>query len=90
MTAKNEALFRLGKLLGDKEGPMAEEIKKIADLVGGIEESAPNGTVSIPFISTPQKTNMNDWTITCAVPKAEQSVEASIAADNPETFGPRL
>ena len=28
MTAKNEALFRLGKLLGDKEGPMAEEIKK--------------------------------------------------------------
>lgn len=41
MTAKNEALFRLGKLLGDKDGPMAEEIKKIADLVGGIEESAP-------------------------------------------------
>ena len=73
MTAKNEALFRLGKLLGDKEGPMAEEIKKIADLVGSIEESAPNGTVSIPFISTPQRdTNMGDWTITCAVPGENQ------------------
>lgn len=86
MTAKNEALFRLGKLLGDKEGPMAEEIKKIADLVGGIEESAPTGTVSIPFISTPNKVDLNDWTVTCAVPKAEQSVEEHLAADNPETF----
>lgn len=72
MTAKNEALFRLGKLLGDKEGPMAEEIKKIADLVGGIEESAQNGTVSIPFVNTPQRTNMNDWTVTRAVPGENQ------------------
>lgn len=90
MTAKNEALFRLGKLLGDKEGPMAEEIKKIADLVGGIEESAPNGTVSIPFISKPNDVNVDNWKITCAVPKAEQSVEASLAADNAETFSTRL
>lgn len=91
MTAKNEALFRLGKLLGDKEGPMAEEIKKIADLVGGIEESATKDVVSIPFISTPQKdTNINDWTVRYAVPKENASVEASIAADNPETFGTRL
>lgn len=84
-----EIAYKMGQLRAKLDGDNAALMDEIVELAKK-EESAPNGTVSIPFISTPQKTNMNDWTITCAVPKAEQSVKASLAADNAETFSTRL
>lgn len=84
-----EIAYKMGQLRAKLDGDNAVLMDEIVELAKK-EESARNGSVSIPFISTPKKTDMDDWTITCAVPKAEQSVEASMAADNPETFGPRL
>lgn len=85
-----EIAYKMGQLRAKLDGDNAALMDEIVELAKK-EESAPNGTVSIPFISTPQKdTNINDWTIRCAVPKENASVEASMAADNPETFGPRL
>ena len=84
-----EIAYKMGQLRAKLDGDNAALMDEIVELAKK-EESATKDVVSIPFISTPQKTNMNDWTVTCAVPKEERSIEASIAADNPETFGPRL
>ena len=56
-----EIAYKMGQLRAKLDGDNAALMDEIVELARK-EESATKDVVSIPFISTPQKTKMDDWT----------------------------